>query len=111
MAIALDPNYREDSPDHPRPSSTLITQLINCNDSETCDVLTNSIFVFLLLLLLGCLGLVIAMCIDSKVIGVVVDKSYKGGNLGSPRGHTLTSPGDHTLTSPRPVIPSPHLDF
>ena len=40
-----------------------------------------------------------------------ISRSFKRGNLGSPRGHTLISPRDHTLTSPRPVIPSPHLDF
>ena len=72
-AIVLDPNHQEDNPDHQASGrSTIITQLIKLNDSDSCDVLTNSIFVLLLLLVLGCLALIIAMCVDPKVIGVEI---------------------------------------
>eukprot|EP00093_Oithona_nana_P000547 00547.XXX_2675_2146_1 [CDS] Oithona nana genome sequencing. len=72
-AIVLDPNHQEDNPDHQASGrSTIITQLIKLNDSDSCDLLTNFIFVLLLLLLLGCLALIIAMCVDSKVIGVEI---------------------------------------
>ena len=72
----MDPN-QDNNPNHNQGPSTLIRQLINCNDSETCDLLTNIIFVLLLIVLLGCLILIIAMCVDSKVIGVVIDERYQ----------------------------------
>ena len=71
--IILDPNHLEDNPDHQAPGrSTIIAQLIDLNDSDSCDVLANFLFVLLLLLLLGCLALIIAMCVDSRVIGVKI---------------------------------------
>ena len=53
-SIIIDPNQQEDNPDYQASGrSTIITRLINLNDSDSCDVLSNFIFVLLLLLLLG----------------------------------------------------------
>ena len=48
--------------------STVLTRLINYNDSKLCDKLTNIIFLLLTILLLACLGYVIAFCIYPSIL-------------------------------------------
>ena len=57
--------------DHQEHQSTLVTQLIHYNESETCDVVTNVIFLLLVLLILGCLVFVIALCVNPEFFGIV----------------------------------------
>ena len=47
--------------------STVLTRLISYNDSKLCDKLTNFIFLLLTILLLACLGYVIAFCIYPRI--------------------------------------------
>ena len=49
-------------------STPVLTRLIIYNDSKLCDVLTNAIFLLLTILLLGCIGYVIAFCIDPRIL-------------------------------------------
>eukprot|EP00093_Oithona_nana_P003384 03384.XXX_87424_88150_1 [CDS] Oithona nana genome sequencing. len=51
--------------------STLVTQLIHYNESEMCDVLTNVIFLLLVLMILGCFGLIITLCVNPELFGIV----------------------------------------
>ena len=54
--------------DIPIQSTTVLTRLISYNDSKLCDKLTNVIFLLLTILLLACLGYVIAFCIYPRIL-------------------------------------------
>lgn len=47
--------------------STVLTRLISYNDSKLCDTLTNVTFLLLTILLLACLGYVIAFSIYPRM--------------------------------------------
>ena len=71
----------EEIPPHPQ-QSTVVTQLIRYNESKMCDALTNATFLLLTLLLLGCLGFVIAFCLYPKTFGFeFIDKQYQQYNI------------------------------
>ena len=71
----IDPAYQEhqEHQEQNRQSNALaISQLIHFNETKMCDFLTNVIFVLLILLVLGCVGFIIALCVNPKVFGIDV---------------------------------------
>ena len=71
----IDPAYQEhqENQEGKRQSNALaISQLIHFNETKMCDFLTNVIFELLILLVLGCVGFIIALCVNPKVFGIDV---------------------------------------
>ena len=75
--IQVDPDYQI------RPLETVSTRVVVHNQSveltsksDIWDKLTNVTFVLLLLGLLVCLALVIAICINPKIVGVEIDQRF-----------------------------------
>ena len=51
--------------------------LIQVNDSDMCDTLSNAMFGLLFLGILACLGLVLTMSFDPEIMGFEVDERYQ----------------------------------
>ena len=63
----IDPAYQEQNR-----QSIALTQLIHYNETKMCDILTNIVFVLLVLLLLGCGGILTALCVNPTFFGIKV---------------------------------------
>ena len=80
-AIEVDPDYQgAEAEPTSQDKSTLLDQLMRLNESDLCNKLTNAIFFLLALVIVGLVGLVIAMCVDPSVVGVHVGKNVRAAD-------------------------------